>query len=440
MVACSSKKEESVEKDSPEQNAYDSIKPGFGDSDLMYYFNYENVIAEIIEEIGDYDTFDLLNVTSLNNGNYLVTIVANWDSLVFVQLDQFGSIVTQNFFKDVCHDFGCSGEEALPVEVVLTIDRVVFFVFAGSHNPIIIFDRNNGNHIKETADIIINDSGVTYFGESVIVGSNIYTYTRERLCCDTPMSRENSKTNFIKVNANTGEIEWQAIIRAGVSNPDLFTTGGIQLSENGEYIYIYGILYENFKDFEEFDYIEDRMEQDAAYYDNLRSSKLMIAKYSLEGYFLSRVLYEDDDYVYFLTNKDSNGSDLFYTVNYKNTCPEGTGYNDEACYYDLTTTVKIYSADKESISEIITEEFDISKSEDIINYSISFIYGNTLYRFNEKEILSLNLENEEISKTSMPKITKTATYVKYYIEDGNLYLVLIDWKKEHIGLVRVPLQ
>ena len=455
VVACSSKKEELVEKEESldnevEEKVIEKEKGvvGFGETELVYQFKLEGVLEELAKNFAKNDTLTINfgGITPLRNSGYLVMFGVGYNQgsgYAIVQLDKEGKVVRHDFFDGYCPDFyGCT-EPGLAVflQTVISGDRIIYFGSTYPSEPILMYDRNNGNKIGKINGDFSAIKSFSYISNGFVTDQYIFAFITQYQCCDHPITQKGMESYLLKINIETGKISWSALIRAGISKDALFDVYGIMPSTDENYFYVYGRLFENYAEIPGYEEVKNG-------YSGEEPFKLIIAKYNMDGYFQSKIIYRFDDYMIGGIREDSSKEkgDLLYVINYTNSCKRDEEETNPSCMFDMKTIITTLRADELFSVENVQEDLEFETfSEYDYWWATRFVYNNVAYIMNGTELLSFDLTNGDSARIQLSEYgvylegNNERRVLDYYLYEGELYYALIDGAGENIAIIHVPL-
>ena len=441
IVGCNNEKEKSTGKE--ENNG----AVGLGDTEEVYQFNLDKVREELVKNLDENDEPIILfgGITPLGNGNYLAMFGVGYrQGFAIAQLDKDGKVVQHDFFKGYCSDFhGCieEGMANFP-QTVITEDKIIYFGPAHPAEPILMYDRNTGNKIGKISGDFSAIQTSSYVSHGFVTDQYIYAFISQYLCCDNPITQENTQSYLLKIDIKTGELSWSALIRAGIPKDALFDVYGIIPAADENYFYIYGRLFEQSVELPGYSDTTDTYAEDEPF-------NLIIAKYNIDGYFQSKIIYRFDDGSIGGIRKDGaiEKNDVLYVINYTNSCVEEEKENNPSCLVDMKTVITRLRVDEQFSVEIVQEdlEFETYREYDAW-FTNSFVYDNVVYLTNDTEVLSLDLGSGDSNRIHLPEYGVYSDdyngqrVLKYYFYEGDLYYVIIDGAGQNISIFRAPLK
>ena len=440
VVACSKEKTKST---AGEENGG---TVGLGGTEVVFQFNLEIIKEELVKNLGENDTpiIHFGGITPLGNGNYLAMFGVGYrQGFAIAQLDKEGKVVKHDFFAGYCPDFyGCieSGMASFP-QTIITEDRILYFGPAHPEEPILMYDRNSGDKVGKISGDFSAIQTFSYISHGFVTNQYIYAFISKYQCCDNPITQKDMQSYLLKIDIQTGELSWSALIRAGLPKDALFDVYGIIPSDEN-YFYIYGRLYEHPVAIPGYEDIEYAYSEDEPF-------RLIIAKYNTDGYFQSKIVYHFDYGRIGGVRKDGaiEKDDVLYVINYTNSCEEGEQENNPSCLADMKTVITRLRVDELFSVEMVQEdlEFETYREYDYW-FTSSFVYNNVVYLTNDTEIISLDLGSGDGNRIQLSDYGVYSEdfggqmVLKYYLYEGDLYYAIVDGAGVNISIVRVPLK
>ena len=379
LVGC--KKEENISSN-PDQQITEGEKVSYSDAKPIFQFSLNlNEIDEMLFEetqkgvtIADYSSgFAISTIIPINDGYLAVStgVYADYDEDKFdffvLLLDETGAIIRYDHY-DNCIFWMSEGVESFASSKYIYIIGTV-----GFENSFIIYDYD-GN-VVENVDLnnVVADYVVYPMNIVEINGDLFIWYNASILCCEPTVTHRTFQGSLVKFNSE-GKFLWNARIRGGLKDEELFYVYGIHGSATA--LYIYGVHV-----------IESSLDQ---HFEEMEEEpKEIMVKYDLNGKMQSKYIYESP-VGYLIKNWDK--TDYLYKGSEKNLFIinlEDGGYE--------TIELDFYPGGQSS-----------------------FVYNDMLYAFNGEYIYQYDLNTGETQRY----IGVNSYYPpQYFLKDGKVYFI-----------------